>query len=84
MRKVEGRGSPPLPAGAGIKRAGLDWVKGQILANWKTFADAVVRADLDPHFGSWDSWVADKEPKLYRNDVVHFTPLGNKSSSPNR
>src|ERR1051326_4451681 len=68
----------PLPAGAGIKQADLDWVKEQIIANWKTFADAIVRADLDPIIGSWTAWAADREPKIYRNDSVHFTARGNE------
>jgi lysophospholipase L1-like esterase len=70
--------APPLPAGAGIKQADLDWVKDQIVANWKTFADAIVRADRDPNIGSWTAWATDGERKLYRNDRVHFTPLGNE------
>ncbi len=74
--------APPLPCGAGIKQADLDWVKDQIVANWKTFADAIVRADLDPVLGSWDVWAKDKEAKVYRNDTVHFTPRGNEMFAP--
>jgi hypothetical protein len=79
-RRVEGWKvvvAPPLPAGAGIKQADLDWVKDQIVANWKTFADAIVRADLDPVIGSWTARAADLEPKIYRSEGVHFTALGN-------
>lgn len=74
--------APPLPAGAGIKQADLDWVKDQIVANWPTFADAIVSADRDPIIGSWTAWAADRETKIYRNDGVHFTARGNQLFAP--